>query len=129
MRGVVMNARKHQQGITLFGFVLTMFLIGFVAFTTLKLFPVYMEHFSILSSLESLEQERDKEFVGAAEVRNTLLRRFQINNVTQASKDDISIIRDGQIYHVEIAYEVRIPFLSNVSLVVSFNNTAEVPAR
>lgn len=124
-----MNARMHQQGITLFGFVLTMFLIGFVVFTTLKLFPVYMEHFSILSSLESLEQERDKEYVGAVEVRNTLLRRFQMNNVSQAGKDDISIIRDGQIYHVEIAYEVRIPFISNVSLVVSFNNTAEVPAR
>jgi hypothetical protein len=106
-----------------------MFLIGFVVFTTLKLFPVYMEHFSIISSLESLEQERDKEYVGAAAVRTTLLKRFQMNNVSQAGGDDISIVRDGQIYRVEIAYEVRIPFISNISLLASFNETAEVPAR
>jgi hypothetical protein len=129
MRGVAMNTRKRQRGITLFGFVLTMFLIGFVAFTTLKLFPVYMENFSIRSSLESLEQERDKEYVGAAAVRTALLKRFQMNNVSQAGGDDISIVRDGQIYHVVVDYEVRIPFISNVSLLVSFNNSAEVFAR
>jgi hypothetical protein len=124
-----MNCRKHQQGITLFGFALTLFLIGFVAFTTFKLFPVYMENFAIRSSLESMETERDTEYRGVVSVRNTLLRRFEINNVTQAKKDDISIIRDGQTYRIEVSYEVTIPFISNISLLVSFNNTAEVPAQ
>ena len=122
-----MNCRKHQQGITLFGFALTLFLIGFIAFTTLKLFPVYMENYSIRSSLASLEKEQ--EHMGAMAVRDTLIKRFGINNVTQVSADDVSVIRDGQLYLVDVDYEVRIPFIANISLLVSFKNHAEVPAK
>lgn len=124
-----MKTRNHQRGLTLFGFFFIMFLIGFTAFTTFKLFPVYMENFTIRSSLESMEGETGKEYLGAISVRDAVNRRFGINNVTQVGLDDISITRDGQIYNVDVDYEVRIPFISNISLVVSFTNHAEVSAR
>lgn len=124
-----MHTGKYQQGITLFGFLFILFLIGFTAFTTFKLFPVYMENFSIRSSLESTEQEQGVEYRGALAVRNAVFRRFSINNVTQVSKDDISIIRDGQVYLIDVDYEVRVPYISNISLLVSFKNHAEVDAQ
>ena len=124
-----MKTRNHQRGLTLFGFFFIMFLIGFTAFTTFKLFPVYMENFTIRSSLESMEGETGKEYLGAIAVRDAVNRRFGINNVTQVGLDDISITRDGQVYNVDVDYEVRIPFISNISLVVSFTNHAEVSAR
>lgn len=124
-----MKTRNHQRGLTLFGFFFIMFLIGFTAFTTFKLFPVYMENFTIRSSLESMEGETGKEYLGAIAVRDAVNRRFGINNVTQVGLEDISITRDGQVYNVDVDYEVRIPFISNISLVVSFTNHAEVSAR
>ena len=124
-----MKSRKHQKGITLFGFAFIMFLIGFTAFTVLKLFPVYMENFTIRSSVKSLEEERGNEYFGAFAVRQALLKRFGINNVSQVSADDVSVVRDGAIYNVDVDYDVRIPFIGNISLLVSFTNHAEVSAR
>lgn len=124
-----MKTKKYQRGITLFGFSFIMLLIGFTAYTTFKLFPVYMESFTIRSSLKSMETEQGSEYLGALAVRQAITKRFGINNVTQATSDDISVVRDGQVYYVDVDYEVRVPYFSNISLLFTFKNHAEVPAR
>jgi len=124
-----MKTGKLQQGITLPGVAFILLLIGFTAYTVLKLFPVYMENFTISSSLENLEQDPVKEFNGAGSVRSAVMKRFGMNNVHQVSLDDIIVIREGQIYNVDVDYEVRIPFFKNISLLVSFKNHAEVTAQ
>lgn len=124
-----MNTGKHQQGITLYGFAFILLLIGFAVFTTLKLFPVYMENFAVRSSLKSMEEEHGQEYAGALAVRSTVSKRFGINNISQVTSDDISVTREGQIYYVDVDYEVKIPYISNISLLVSFTNHAEVPAQ
>ncbi len=129
MRGNVMKMAKYQQGVTIYGLAFILLVIGFVTFTTLKLFPVYMENFTVRSSVESLEKEADQQFLGVMAVRSALLKRFSMNNVTQVSAEDISISREGQVYSVDVDYEVRVPFIKNISLVISFANHAEVAAR
>jgi len=124
-----MRLHTYQQGITVFGVAFTMFLIGFVTFTTLKLFPAYMQNFNIRSSLQGMEGDKSREYLGAIAVRDTVLKRLDINNVTQVDKEDISVSRDGEYYYIDIDYEVKIPFISNVSLLLDFKNHAEVSAR
>lgn len=124
-----MKLRKQQQGITLFGVAFTLILIGFVTFTVLKLFPVYMQNFSVRSSLENMEGEKSREYLGAVAVRDGVIKRLGINNVTQVDKENISITRDGQVYNIDVDYEVRIPYFSNISLVLTFKNHAEVSAQ
>lgn len=129
MWGSAMKTGKYQQGTTIYGLAFILLLIGFVTFTILKLFPVYMENYAIRSSVESLANEGGREFHGVMEIRNSLLKRFGMNNVTQVSYDDISVIREGQIYYVDVDYEVKVPFIKNISLLVGFANHAEVPAQ
>jgi len=124
-----MKLQKHQQGITFIGIVFILLLIGFVTFTVLKLFPAYMQNFNVASSLKGMEAEKSREYLGAAEVRDSVLRRFDINEVEQAGKDDISITRDGKTYLIDVDYEVVILYISNVSLLISFTNHAEVTAQ
>lgn len=124
-----MKTGKFQQGMTIYGVAFILLLIGFLVFTILKLFPVYMENFTIRSSVESLQNDSAKEYMGAMDIRNALMKRFSMNNVSQVSHEDISVIREGQNYYVNIDYEVRVPFIKNISLVVSFTNHAEVTAR
>lgn len=124
-----MKMGKYQQGITIYGLAFILLFIGFVTFTTLKLFPVYMENFTIRASVESLQNEADQQYLGVLAVRTALLKRLSMNNVTQVSAEDISITRDGQVYSVDVDYEVRVPFIKNISLLVSFANHAEVAAR
>lgn len=124
-----MNTGKYQKGMTVYGVAFILLLIGFAVFTTLKLFPVYMENFTISSSLESLERESDKQFTGAMDIRHALMKRFGMNNVRQVTRDDISVTREGQIYYVDVDYEVRVPYIKNISLLVSFTNHVEVNAE
>jgi hypothetical protein len=124
-----MKTRKCQQGVTLPGLVFILLFIGFTAYTVLKLFPVYMENFTISSSLESLEQDPVKEYIGVGSVRSAVLKRFGMNNVHQVSVDDVIVIREGQFYNVDVDYEVVIPFFKNISLLVTFKNHAEVSVQ
>lgn len=124
-----MKLQKQQRGITLIGIAFILALIAFVTFTVLKLFPVYMQNFSVQSSLQSMEGEKSREYLGAVAVRDGVIKRLDINNVTQVPKEDIRITRDGQTYNIDVDYEVRIPYFSNISLVITFNNHAEVDAR
>lgn len=121
---------KHQQkGMTLYSVAFYLLLLGFVVFTALKLFPVYMESFAVKSSVQSLNSDPDAEFTGAREVKTTVLRRFGVNNITVVTNDDVTVTREDQTYMVDVNYEVRIPYISNVDLVISFTNHAEVNAR
>lgn len=123
-----MKLSKHQYGASLWSVIFTLFLIGFIAFTALKLFPVYMEDFSIESSLQSLEADIGAEYRGAMSVRNAVSKRLSVNNVKVISRDDVSVTRDGQAYNVTIDYQVTVPFIGNISLLVTFNHSVAVRA-
>jgi hypothetical protein len=122
-----MRLHNYQSGLTVWSFAFNLFLIGFAVFVALKLFPVYMEDFSIGTAVESLESDPE-EFRGALSVRQALLKRFDINNITRVDKEQISIIRDNQEYLVDVNYEVEIPFIGNISLILRFEHNAVVRA-
>lgn len=122
-----MHLHKYQKGLSIWSFSFNLFLIGFAVFITLKLFPVYMEDLSVGTAVKSLESDPE-EFRGALSVRNALTKRLDINNVTRVDKDKISIIREDQDYLVEVNYEVEIPFIGNISLVLHFEHSAVVRA-
>lgn len=123
-----MKLGNRQRGMGLWGVIFILFLIGFTAFTTLKLFPVYMEDFTIESSLESIEQDAAAEYRGVISVREAVRKRLSVNNVKVLKSDDIGVVREGEYYYIDIKYDVTIPFISNVSLLVSFEHSASVRA-
>lgn len=122
-----MRLNKYQKGLSVWSFSFNLFLIGVAVFITLKLFPVYMEDLSVGTAVESLESDPE-EFRGALSVRNALTKRFDINNVTRVDKDNISITRDNQEYLIEVNYEVEVPFISNIFLILRFEHSAVVRA-
>jgi len=122
-----MRLNKSQSGFTLWSLAILLFLLGFSVFTAIKLMPVYMEDFYVGSALESLQSDPE-EFRGALSLRDAVIKRLDINNVTRVGRDDISIIREGQRYVIEITYEVVVPFMGNISLLLDFNHSTSVRA-
>lgn len=121
-----MRVRDRQQGVTLISWIVILGVIAFLTTIVLRLFPVYIEHMAVTSSLESLAGE--KEPMGASEIRTKLMKRFEINDVENVTRKDIKIESARGVYQVNIAYEVRTPFISNIDFVVSFDDHAEVRA-
>ncbi|WP_092995850.1 DUF4845 domain-containing protein [Thiohalomonas denitrificans] len=121
-----MKQHTREQGITLISWIVILGVIAFLTMMVLKLFPVYIEHMAVTSSLESLAKE--KEPMGPSEIRSKLTKRLNINDVESVKRTDIEIERGRGVYKVGIAYEVRTPFISNIDFVVSFDDRVEVRA-
>lgn len=123
-----MRLQRSQRGISALSIAFYLVLLGLAVHTALKLIPIYIDGFAVESSVMGLESDKSHEFRGALDVRNAVIRRFGINNVTAVTKDDVAIIREDNRYLIEVDYEVRVPYMFNIDFVVSFNYQAEVPA-
>lgn len=129
LAGCEMKLKKEQQGLTMVSWLLVLGMIGFFTMIVLRLLPVYLENFSVTSSLASLKEAKGPgEVVTTGELRGSLFRRLDINGVESVEKGNVTIVREGNIYVVTVKYEVRRPFLYNIDFVVNFNDDVSVPA-
>jgi len=108
--------------LTFLSLLIVLAVIGFFAYIGIKLTPVYLEHFSVTSSLQSLAEE-ESQGLAVGELRSRLLKRLEINNVSHVTEKDISIRSDAGSKKVTIQYEVQEPFYGNVSLLLSFEDS------
>lgn len=111
--------KQHQKGISLLGMLMLAAVVGFFAYVAVKLAPVYVENFSVKSSLKSLAEE-DVQGIGAGEIKSRLAKRLEINNVRSVKPDQIKIRSEGNYRIVNVDYEVRTRFYGNVYILVAF---------
>ena len=121
--------QQRQRGLTMISWAIIMAVIAFFAMMAIRLFPVYMEHFSVVSSMTSLVADEDARGKSPLEIQTRLFKRFEVNDVTSVTADDVTITRDGEANTVNIVYDVQVPFLYNIDFLVHFNDTVEVGAR
>lgn len=113
---------KQQEGLTFLSLLIVLAVIGFFAYIGIKLTPVYLEHFSVTSSLQSLAEE-ESQGLAVGELRSRLLKRLEINSVTHVTENDISVTSEAGSKTVTVQYEVQEPFYGNVSLLISFEDS------
>lgn len=114
---------KRQQGMTFISWLILLAVVGFFAAVTLKLLPIYMEHYSIRHVLAQFEHDRDLAKKSTGEIRTLMKKRLKINGVYGFNvKDNVSVERDKGKITVRVKYEVRKPMLGNVDLVVHFDD-------
>jgi hypothetical protein len=122
-----MRATRHQTGMTPIATLFVIALVVLGVFLALKLVPVYLEYFNVVSSVNSLRDDPDLGQKSKATVRKMLKRRFDINDVKRAKIDNVKITRSGGKTIVAVEYEARVPLVSNIDLIISFSKTAEFP--
>ncbi|QBQ53178.1 DUF4845 domain-containing protein [Nitrosococcus wardiae] len=124
-----MPDRKQQEGMSFLGWLFVLALLALLGLGIIRLFPLYVEYFSVKTSLEALANQSELHEMSHAEIRNALLRRLDINEVDHVSKENIDIAKTRNNLTVAVDYEVRTPFLGNIDLVTHFNRAIEVPSR
>ena len=118
---------QHQKGMTGIAMALILVLVAFFAMVLIRLFPIYMEHFSVTSHLKSLSNEVGMSKKTNSEIITTLRKRFSIDDVKNVTDEHIFVEREkGGSVTVAVEYEVRTPAISNVDMVVSFVNEVEL---
>jgi len=122
-----MKGLHHQRGVTGITMILIVALVAFFSLIAIRLFPIYLEHFKVSSHLQNLAAEEGVGKLSDNEIRKTLARRFDIDDVEHVRAEDIFIEHpDRNTTIIAIEYEIRTPAFGNVDMVVSFVDEIEV---
>ena len=117
---------ESQKGISL---IKLLFLIGVVVFLGIlgmTLAPPYMEHLTVKKSLESLAKEPDVKTLSTFQIKELLLRRFQVNNVKNVDAKSLEISKKNGKMTLSMNYEVRVHVMGNVDAVLKFDEAVLV---
>lgn len=123
-----MRTHITQKGITLIGFAMVLCVGGFFAYAAMKLIPLYTEYFGVVKSMKSLQTDAGIESMSIDDIRRKLNVQFDLQYVSDKDVPPNSaqlITQNGQ-RSLRVAYDVQIPFLYNVDLMVHFDKTIDL---
>lgn len=112
--------RERQQGISLIGFLLVSVAIVFISIFALKLVPAYLEQYTIEKVFRQITNNPELSNATAADVRAAFARQVSIDSVRAVGPSDLEITREAGKLVIETQYQVTIPLIANVSLLVDF---------
>ena len=119
-----MHGPARQRGLTLIGWLLTLAAIGLVAIMGLRLVPVYLDAYKVATIMEQLESESRTSSMDRREVRETVRRRLDINDITRVSASDLQFKEIPGGMQVLLEYEARVHLIGNLDAVARFREEA-----
>jgi len=122
-----MNLKSRQQGMTMWSLTFVLGVIAFVIFLIFKLLPPYVEDMKVRAALDGIARQDNAGAMTRAEIASALSKRFDIDNVDTVKPDQhLTVERAVGKKIIRISYEVVIPMVSNISLLLDFNHIREV---
>ncbi len=123
-----MRTHATQKGITMIGFALVLGVVGFFAYAAMKLVPVYSEYFGVVKSMKQLQTEPGIENKSIEEIRQMLNVKFDLQYVSEKDVPPtaIQLVTGNGQRALRVAYDMDVPFIYNVDLLVHFDKTVDL---
>lgn len=119
--------RIHKQrGMSLIGFIIVLSMVIFVFFIGMKIGPMYMEYYSVVSALNGVASERGSANLSPYDLRVKVLNRLYVSYSENVKESHIRIIRGGNGVRLRVAYEVRTPVIGNLDVVGKFDKSVQL---
>ena len=114
---------NRQAGFSKLGLIALLAVAGFFLLCAFRLAPAYLDDRYIQQALRSLGDGVDNpNEMSDRDIRKKIDAFFAVNNVRTKSAKDLEIIREDDRTLVYMDYEVRVPLIYNIDVVMSFNN-------
>ncbi|QJD60554.1 DUF4845 domain-containing protein [Pseudomonas sp. gcc21] len=117
--------RHSQKGMSFFSWLAVIALVVFGMMVTVKLVPIYMDHFALRKIVTSINEDPTIKIGSLRELSSHINKGMQINSIREVNAAEaIKINASGtDTYTVLIKYDVRAPMLQNVDLLVHFDES------
>ncbi|MEA5446152.1 DUF4845 domain-containing protein [Gammaproteobacteria bacterium AB-CW1] len=113
-----MRLRHSQQGLTAIGWILVLFVVGIIATAGVRLVPVYITSQTLNTIMRGVTSDVDASSL--SEVRRSLVRRLNVNDVRVVGDTDFTIETIDGRRTLVLEYEHRVNFIGNIDFIVSF---------
>ncbi len=118
--------RHGQRGMTFFGAVFILAMLGTIGYAGLRLVPVYLNYMKVARSLDVTAAEFKGENPDQGGIRRSLEKHWQIEDISGVDAKDVEILKDDNGLSLHVIYDDSVPYISNVSLSVHFDKTVKV---
>lgn len=117
--------RHSQKGMSFFSWLAVIALVVFGLMVTVKLVPIYMDHFALRKIVTSVNEDPTIKIGSLRELSSHINKGMQVNSIRDINAAEaIKINASGtDTYTVLIKYDVRAPMLQNVDLLVHFDES------
>lgn len=121
-----------QKGMSFIGMLLTTIIVVLLGISVIRIVPVYIQHYSVVSSIKALSKLDPSTLTISQEMNVTLLKKklenqLYVNEVDELVKEGIKIKPKGQRdYLVTLDYKTSRPLFYNISLLFTFKDQIEV---
>ncbi len=112
---------RKQKGLTLIGFLIVLVMVLFFAFVGMRVGPIYLEYYSVVSAMDGVAAERGSSRFTPFDIKREMLDRLYLSYSAENVKEKhIRILRRSGV-QLRVTYEVRKPMMGNLDVVVSFD--------
>ena len=122
-----MRSMAQQKGMTAIGWLFVLVLIVFFSLVTINIVPIYLNGYKITTQLNSLKDDPNARGKQPHELRTLLLRRLDIDSLTDLKAENIIVTRQKDSHLIQIDYQKETKLFGNLYVVVKFDQSAEVP--
>jgi len=119
--------KKPQRGMTFLGILTILVILGFAFYMALRIVPDYLEYMEVSRALNQVRDEHAAIETSAQMIRNSLERRWDVEDIKGLSWKDVEINKTNEGFEVRSAYAVEEPFVANLYLLVKFDKMVVIP--
>ncbi len=116
---------QKQRGMSLIGFVIVLSVVIFLSFLGMKIGPLYMEYYSVVSALNGVASERGSANLSPYDLRVKVLNRLYVSYSENVKEKDIKVTR-GNGVHLRVSYQVREPLMGNLDVIAKFDKSVRL---
>jgi len=117
----MMKAAKQQQGLSMSGFLVTAIILIFVAVLAMKMVPAYMQDGEIKHVFDAVASDPDMANASIRDIQIAYAKRAGVQDINAIKVDDVVIDKSQGRLTLSASYQVKIPLVANVSLLLDFN--------
>jgi len=118
--------RGRQMG-ALGGYIIAILVFGGLLTMASRLVPPYMDHNTMSNIMDKMQDETGLGVKTDFQLIDLMKKRFKLNNIRDFPiHEHTEFKRSGRGTDVVLDYEVRIPMISNLDVIASFNKEIEL---
>lgn len=110
---------KQQRGVSLFGLITMLILVGFVGLLAAQIAPTYSEYRSICKAIETAKANGTT----AREIQQAFNKAADVNYIESLKAADLEIVKENGVFEVSFQYEKKIHVAGPLNLLMEYKGS------